>query len=121
MQPSAHLRDSFGGLCRFGLAVRRSPFAFRLSPFASFRLSLALQGMARYVQWQNSLLQPEDTSRFVFFLSVFRFEELMQSRFVEIPALHQSGLYPRRDSGLYWLVFCPIECPELKARKVSNA
>ncbi|CAJ1402465.1 unnamed protein product [Effrenium voratum] len=38
------------------------------------------EGMARYVQWQNSLLQPE---------------ELMQSRFVEIPALHQSGLYPR--------------------------
>eukprot|EP00435_Cladocopium_sp_Y103_P024200 s2670_g5.t3 len=38
------------------------------------------EGMNTYVNWQNGLLQPE---------------ELMQNRFVEIPALHQSGLYPR--------------------------
>ncbi|CAE7943439.1 rckA, partial [Symbiodinium necroappetens] len=42
------------------------------------------EGMARYVQWQNSLLEPE---------------ELMLNRFVEIPGLHQSGLYPR---SLLW-------------------
>eukprot|EP00445_Apocalathium_hangoei_P029032 CAMPEP_0203927018 /NCGR_PEP_ID=MMETSP0359-20131031/66486_1 /ASSEMBLY_ACC=CAM_ASM_000338 /TAXON_ID=268821 /ORGANISM="Scrippsiella Hangoei, Strain SHTV-5" /LENGTH=486 /DNA_ID=CAMNT_0050855713 /DNA_START=56 /DNA_END=1513 /DNA_ORIENTATION=- len=38
-------------------------------------------GMARYVDWQNSLLQPD---------------ELLSNRFVEIPALHQSGIYPRK-------------------------
>jgi len=38
------------------------------------------EGMNAYVEWQNGLLLPE---------------ELMQNRFVEIPALHQSGLYPR--------------------------
>lgn len=37
-------------------------------------------GMARYINWQNSLLDPSD---------------LLANRFVEIPALHQSGLYPR--------------------------
>eukprot|EP00439_Symbiodinium_sp_Y106_P037139 s3984_g4.t1 len=42
------------------------------------------EGMARYVQWQNSLQEPE---------------ELMLNRFVEIPGLHQSGLYPR---SLLW-------------------
>ena len=34
-------------------------------------------------------------SLLIFF--VFRFKELMQNRFVEIPALHQSGLYPRHE------------------------
>ncbi|CAE7737811.1 rckA [Symbiodinium pilosum] len=42
------------------------------------------EGMERYVQWQNSLLQPE---------------ELWENRFVEIPGLHQSGVYPR---SLLW-------------------
>jgi len=35
-------------------------------------------GMERYIRWQNSLLAPPDLAR---------------SRFVEIPALHQTGLY----------------------------
>lgn len=39
-------------------------------------------GMSRYVQWQNSLLTPEDMDR---------------ARFLEMPALHQTGLY-RRES-----------------------
>jgi len=37
-------------------------------------------GMARYVEWQNGLMEPKD---------------LWANRFVEIPGLHQSGLYPR--------------------------
>lgn len=39
------------------------------------------EGMLRYIEWQNTLLAPE---------------ELFGNRFVEIPALHQSGLYPRQ-------------------------
>ncbi|CAE8652478.1 unnamed protein product [Polarella glacialis] len=42
------------------------------------------EGMLRYIEWQNALLSPE---------------ELLTSRFVEIPALHQSGLYPK---ALLW-------------------
>ena len=38
------------------------------------------EGMESYVCWQNALLEPS---------------ELMAQRFVEIPGLHQSGLYPR--------------------------
>lgn len=38
-------------------------------------------GMQRYIDWQNRLLQPA---------------ELTRARFIEIPALHQTGLYHRR-------------------------
>lgn len=38
------------------------------------------EGMEKYVEWQNSLRDPA---------------ELLANRFVEIPGLHQSGLYPR--------------------------
>jgi glycosyltransferase involved in cell wall biosynthesis len=38
------------------------------------------EGMRRYVLWQNGLVAPD---------------ELARARFVEIPALHQSGLYRR--------------------------
>lgn len=41
---------------------------------------LVSQGLARYIEWQNSLQDPQ---------------EMMENRFVEIPGLHQTGLYPR--------------------------
>ena len=37
-------------------------------------------GMRRYVQWQNGLCTPEEMAR---------------ARFVELPALHQTGVYKR--------------------------
>lgn len=40
------------------------------------------RGMTRYISWQNSLLSHE---------------EMAAERFVEIPALHQTGLYRRDD------------------------
>jgi len=38
------------------------------------------EGMRRYVAWQNSLLEPDEMAR---------------ARFIEIPALHQTGIYRR--------------------------
>lgn len=51
-----------------GVVSRAAPFGFRSD------------GMRRYLDWQNGLTTPE---------------AMANSRFVEIPALHQSGLYRR--------------------------
>jgi glycosyltransferase involved in cell wall biosynthesis len=51
-----------------GVASRATPFGF------------ASEGMRRYVGWQNALTTPDAMAR---------------GRFIEIPALHQTGLYRR--------------------------
>merc|ERR1711972_169031 len=47
---------------------------------ASCAFGTVSEGMDRYVAWQNGLLDPKDH---------------LENRFVEIPALHQTGIYPR--------------------------
>jgi glycosyltransferase involved in cell wall biosynthesis len=49
-------------------------------------------GMRRFVEWQNGLVEPDAMAR---------------ARFVEIPALHQSGLYRRETlAGLGFVGLC---------------
>ena len=64
-------------LARLAAALKRDPFLCAVTSRAG-QFGAVTPGMRRYLAWQNSLLSHA---------------ELARERFVEIPALHQTGLY----------------------------
>ena len=64
---------------RLGAALQEQPSWDGVTSRAAI-FGLPSEGMRRYLRWQNALLAPDAMAR---------------ARFVEIPALHQSGLYRR--------------------------